>query len=60
MNLSHTFLKHFDSLEDPRLTTHNLRHNLTDILVITILATLCGADGWTEITEVLLLISMCR
>ena len=51
MNLSHTFLKHFDSLEDPRLTTHNLRHNLTDILVITILATICGADGWTEITE---------
>lgn len=51
MNLSHTFLKHFDPLEDPRLTTHNLRHNLTDILVITILATICGADGWTEVVE---------
>ncbi len=51
MNLSHTFLKHFEPLEDPRPTTHNLRHNLTDILVITILATLCGADTWTEIAE---------
>jgi predicted transposase YbfD/YdcC len=51
MNLSHTFLKHFEPLEDPRPTTHNFRHNLTDILVITILATICGADTWTEIAE---------
>src|SRR3990167_8490984 len=51
MNLSHTFLKHFEPLEDPRPTTHNFLHNLTDILVITILATICGADTWTEISE---------
>ena len=51
MNLSHTFLKHFEALEDPRLNNHNFRHNLTDILVITILATICGADTWTEIYE---------
>lgn len=51
MNLSHTFLKHFEELEDPRLNNHNFRHNLPDILVITILATICGADGWTEINE---------
>lgn len=40
MNLSHTFLKHFEPIEDPRPTTHNLLHNLTDVLVITILATI--------------------
>ena len=51
MNLSQTFLEHFESLEDPRLNNHNLRHNLMDILVITILATICGADTWPEISE---------
>ena len=51
MNLSHTFLHYFEGLEDPRLNNHNLRHNLVDILVITILATICGADTWTEINE---------
>ena len=51
VNLSETFLEHFESLEDPRLDNHNLRHNLTDILVITILATICGADTWAEISE---------
>jgi predicted transposase YbfD/YdcC len=51
MNLSSTFLGHFETLEDPRLDNHNLRHELIDILVITILGTICGADGWTEIYE---------
>ena len=51
MNLSSTFLEHFETLEDPRLDNHNLRHELTDILVITILGTICGADSWTEIHE---------
>ena len=51
MNLSDTFLTHFESLEDPRLDNHNFRHNLVDILVITILGTICGADTWTELHE---------
>jgi predicted transposase YbfD/YdcC len=50
MKLEGTFLIHFSNLEDPRLNTHrNFRHNLGDILIITILATICGADGWIEI-----------
>lgn len=49
MQLSETFLRHFEILEDPRLSTHNKRHNLEDILVITILGTICGADNWVEI-----------
>ena len=52
MNLSHTFLHYFEGLEDPRLNNHhNLRHGLVDILVITILACICGADTWIEINE---------
>lgn len=51
MNLSDSFLKHFEPLEDPRLDNHNKRHELTDILVITILGTICGADSWAEICE---------
>ena len=50
MELANTLLKHFSNVKDPRQKTHrNFRHNLTDILVITILATICGADGWVEI-----------
>ena len=51
MNLSNSFLTHFEALEDPRLSNHNLRHHLTDILVITILGTICGADNWVDIHE---------
>jgi predicted transposase YbfD/YdcC len=51
MDLATTFLQHFDTLKDPRLTNHNYRHELKDILVISILACICGADAWTEVTE---------
>lgn len=49
--LSETFLKHFQTIQDPRLDNHNYRHQLIDILVITILGTICGADTWTDICE---------
>ncbi len=51
MKLSDTCLKYFSDLKDPRLHTHNFRHNFHDILIITILATICGADGWVEIEQ---------
>lgn len=51
MQLSDTFLKHFGPLIDPRIDNHNKLHNLHDILVITILATICGADNWVDINE---------
>lgn len=51
MNLSSAFFEHFATLEDPRRDNHNLLHNLTDIFVITILGTICGADSWAEIYE---------
>lgn len=41
-------LRFFDELEDPRMN-RTKRHSLSDILVITICAVICGADEWTEI-----------
>jgi len=49
MELSDSFLKHFEPLKDPRTKNFNHRHQLLDILVITLLGTICGAEGWTEI-----------
>jgi predicted transposase YbfD/YdcC len=49
--LSETFLSHFNDLEDPRIDNHNRRHELHDILAITILGAICGSDTWTEICE---------
>jgi predicted transposase YbfD/YdcC len=51
MDLTDTFISHFESLEDPREDNHKVRHKFHDILVIAILGTICGADGWTEICE---------
>ncbi|RPJ75460.1 MAG: ISAs1 family transposase [Alphaproteobacteria bacterium] len=51
MNLTDTFFTHFEALEDPREDNHNRLHNFYDILVIAVLGTICGADGWTEICE---------
>ena len=51
MNLSDTFLQHFETIQDPRANNHNRRHELMDIFVITILASICGANGWNEIYD---------
>lgn len=51
MNLADTFFRHFVDLPDPRENNHNLRHSLRDILIITILGTICGCDNWVEICE---------
>lgn len=41
--------KSFSQLDDPRADTHSCRHLLSDILLLTILAVLCGADGWSAV-----------
>lgn len=39
--------KHFSKLKDPRCTYRgNLQHLLSDIMLLTISAILCGADNW--------------
>lgn len=42
-----TLVEHFSSVTDPRID-RTKRHKLIDILVISICATICGADGWEE------------
>ena len=43
-------VERFGVLEDPR-TGHARRHELLDIIVITLCAVICGADNWVEIEE---------
>ncbi len=49
---SHSFLEdfliHFDSLSDPRVERCR-QHELSDILLLTVLAVLCGTKSWTEV-----------
>jgi predicted transposase YbfD/YdcC len=42
-----TLVEHFSKVTDPRID-RTKRHKLIDILVISICATICGADGWEE------------
>ena len=45
-----SIVERFGILEDPR-TGHARRHELLDIIVITLCAVICGADNWVEIEE---------
>lgn len=46
-----TLWSYFDALEDPRKHNHNKRHELKDILVLVILAVICGAESWVDIED---------
>jgi len=47
-----SIVEHFSILPDPRRKNHNTRqHELLDIIVITILAVICGADTWVDIVS---------
>lgn len=46
--MSNEWIEHFSILSDPR-TGNRKEHNLTDIVIIALTATICGADGWAEI-----------
>jgi predicted transposase YbfD/YdcC len=41
---------HFGALRDPR-ALHSIDHKLLDILIITVCATICGADDWEAVAE---------
>ena len=47
-DLQASFSTYFDDLPDPRVE-RTKQHVLKDILVITILAVIAGADGWEDI-----------
>lgn len=42
-------LHHFSKCEDPR--QHRIQHKLVDIIVIVVLGTLCGEEGWEGLSE---------
>ena len=41
------FLRFFNDLADPR--TGNITHKLQDMIVIAVMAVICGADGWVQV-----------
>jgi predicted transposase YbfD/YdcC len=41
------FLRFFNELADPR--AGNKIHHLSDMIVIAVMAVICGAEGWTEV-----------
>ena len=43
-----SIMSYFSDLEDPR-TGVNITHPLVNIVTISILAVICGADGWTDV-----------
>ena len=43
--MSTTFVKHFNSITDPRIERCK-KHELIDILLLAISAVLSGAEGW--------------
>lgn len=45
-----SIIEHFSSLSDPRILLKT-RHNLIDIVVITICAVIAGADDWVDISN---------
>ena len=45
-----TLIGYIGKLDDPR-APYNQKHKFIDIVTITILGTLCGADSWNEIEE---------
>ena len=47
----HSILDYFAELLDPRRDNENNRHQLIDIIAISILATICGAEHFTEMED---------
>lgn len=45
-----SFVRHFSTVEDPR-KEGMCDHLLLDILVIAVMAVICGADGWDEVRD---------
>jgi len=45
-----SLLEHFADLTDPRVDRTKL-HQLLDVLVVAMCATICGAEGWEDFAE---------
>lgn len=45
-----SIIDYFSSVKDPR-QWRNIQHKLEDIIIISIVAVICGAEGWEEIED---------
>ncbi len=48
--LAPAITSYFSDLEDPR-SDHTRRHQLIDIITITVCGVICGADSWVELEQ---------
>lgn len=48
--MTHSFLQHFEHIDDPRIDRCK-RHELLDIILLAISAVLSGAEGWEQIED---------
>jgi len=48
--MADSITRHFAGLADPR-SEQGRRHVLTDLIAMTVLAVVCGADGWAEVED---------
>ena len=48
VSLETNFLDEFGAIEDPRYERNQL-HTLSEILLVTLLAVICGAEGWRDV-----------
>ena len=44
------FLDYFKELEDPR-SQRNRLYTMSEILLVTLCATICGAEGWQDVED---------
>ncbi|MBE0639559.1 MAG: ISAs1 family transposase [Bacteroidales bacterium] len=47
-NMETSLHEHFGNISDPRINRHK-RHLLIDVIILTILAVICGAESWDSI-----------
>ena len=47
---ANSIMAHFEAIRDPRIE-RTKKHQLQDILAITICAVICGADDWVSIAQ---------
>ena len=48
--MSSSIAEHFSTLKDHRIERHK-KHQLIDIIVLCLSATISGAEGWSDIVE---------
>lgn len=50
MKMEEGFLDFFSSLDDPR-STRNCLYTMSEILLCTLSAAICGAEGWKDVED---------